>query len=385
MKTDVSRRLDIDWLRIGVVFFVMIGHAQQVFHSKSPYWIKNPDLSVGVEILYHFTAPWLLKVLFVLSGWSVYASLKNRGAFRFAYERTRKILIPFLAGCFLLIPFMRYVEVVNGTYVPNDGSIVPPGFSEQTFLEFLPTFLTFAGFSWGHLWFLIYLLTFNLVYIPVFLIIDKILPDFKKVSAIWCYIPILVLSGSEFLLRPLWPGYHNNNLYADWANFSLYSLFFILGFLMARVPNFEKALHSQWKVLGGIGLAATIISGLPIVSPIVLSDAMLDILNGVASWGVIVCMLGFCFHYSSSRETPTFTYLRDSSFAFYVIHSNVLVAIAILVIPTGLSIASKFILLCAGTPLLTFLAYELIFRSVPPLRFLFMVKPRKSRRQLELS
>ena len=104
----------------------------------------------------------------------------------------------------------------------------------ETFLEFLPTFFTdLDRFTWGHLWFVAYLFTFSLLYLPLFSRMtrnesQRIAPtinDNQTWSSAWAYVPALPLALIQVVLRPYWPGVQN--LYDDWANFAYYSTFLI--------------------------------------------------------------------------------------------------------------------------------------------------------------
>jgi surface polysaccharide O-acyltransferase-like enzyme len=89
-------------------------------------------------------------------------------------------------------------------------------------------------FTWSHLWFLVYLFTFTVLYLPLFRWLLAHRGRLAGVSVVRLYAPLVPLVLVQTTLRFRWPGVQN--LYDDWANFTYYSLFFILGFLLARQP-----------------------------------------------------------------------------------------------------------------------------------------------------
>jgi hypothetical protein len=73
---------------------------------------------------------------------------------------------------------------VDPTLQEGFRQVIPSGLPlaapfDQSFLEFLPTFFSDpTRFTWAHLWFVAYLLTFTLLYLPLFGRIPFALPRF---------------------------------------------------------------------------------------------------------------------------------------------------------------------------------------------------------------
>ena len=289
-----ARRYDIDWLRIFATYLLFIFHVSKVYDVAPFYHIKNAELSPGLNHLTSFIYQWHMPLFFLLAGWSAFGSLSTRGSGAFLRERLQRLFLPFVAGCVLLCPLIKYIELRSGLGTTFAGGITHARFDES-FLTFLPTFFTrIDRFTWSHLWFLIYLFTFTLLYLPLFSwLVNQtergLRPaSFLRTAPVDCngmqsqangshstgshsqaasagtemgsvaiYLPILPLALIQVTLRGYWPGFQN--LLDDWANFSYYSLYFILGFLMARVPSFEHAVHREFRRAGLIGLVAVLL------------------------------------------------------------------------------------------------------------------------------
>jgi surface polysaccharide O-acyltransferase-like enzyme len=56
----------------------------------------------------------------------------------------------------------------------------------------------------------------------------------------------LPLAAIEAVLRPRWPGFQN--LYNDWANFYLYLLYFIYGYLLSSDARFVQAIDRHLRI-----------------------------------------------------------------------------------------------------------------------------------------
>jgi len=364
----LERRNDIDWLRIGATYLLFLFHIGKIFDVTPFYHIKNAELSPAFDYLTGFIHQWQMRLFFLLAGWSLFASLAARGKRTFLAERTRRILVPFAAGCLLFGPFLRYAEVLNGTFVTPGGAEVPGAFAGASFLEFLPHFFTFEAFSWAHLWFLIYLYVFTRLYLPLFQRLIERGGEPREWSAAWVYAPILPLAIVQVTMRGRWPGMQN--LYDDWANFLFYSLFFVAGFLFARYPALERAAHREWRRAGLLGLAACLAMELPWQAVLDRPELAVRALSGAAAWGCVLGLLGFARQHLTAEGTAL-RYLRESSLPIYILHSPAIVLVGFFVIQLDAGIPEKFALILTGSVSLAMLAYHLAVRRFRPLRVLF--------------
>src|SRR5262249_14765478 len=148
-----------------------------------------------------------------------------------------RLFVPLIAASVLLMPAIKYFELSSGLDANYTGLYVAPklqaGFRrviplglptaapvDQSFLGFLPTFFThLTRFTWAHLWFVAYLLTFTLLYLPLFLRLRRARQWFQSpVSPIRVYAPMVPLAIIQVTMRERWPGLQN--LIDDWANFA---------------------------------------------------------------------------------------------------------------------------------------------------------------------
>lgn len=366
--TTAERRRDIDWLRIGATYLLFVFHIAKIFDVHPFYHIKNAELCGGLGYFTGFVHQWHMRLFFLLAGWSLFASLAARGRQRFLAERHRRILVPFAAGCLLLVPFMRYAEILNGTFISAGGEANPDAFAGASFFEFLPHFFSMDAFSWAHLWFLIYLYVFTLLYLPLFQRLIERGGERREWSRAWVYAPILPLALIQVTMRDRWPGHQN--LYDDWANFLFYSLFFISGFLFARQPALERAAHREWKRAGLIGLAACVAMALPWHALLARPELATRALSGAAAWGCVLGLLGFARQHLTA-EGPALRYLRESSLPIYILHSPAIVLVGYWVIQLDAGIAEKFALILGGSVSLSLIVYHFAVRRFSLLRVLF--------------
>jgi uncharacterized protein (DUF2147 family)/peptidoglycan/LPS O-acetylase OafA/YrhL len=394
MRSDesIAHRADVDWLRVGATYLLFVFHVAKVFDPAPFFHVWNDEQSVVMLVLAGFISLWHMPLFFVLAGWSIFGSLGARGVGSFARERVGRLLVPLLAGSALFGPVIKYLELrggldanYTGLYVAHElqariRQVIPAGLPEarpfsEGFFEFWPTFFSvLERFTWAHLWFLAYLFTFSFLYLPILVWLRRRPARRATVHAAWVYLPVLPLAILQVLLRPHWPGLQN--LVDDWANFSTYSVYLLLGFAVARSPAFETAIHHEWRRAFAVSLAAcaVLLGGVlgAITSPTVILAG-----TAVAGWCFIVGLLGLAAH-RFARTSPVLPYLAESALPVYVLHQVAIVVPGFWIVQLPLGIPAKFVLLLVVSIALTMATYDRVIRRFALTRFLFGMRPKRS-------
>ncbi len=389
------RRHDLDALRVFACYLLFLFHVGMVFNPAPFFHVRNGETHLAFLIVCGFISLWHMPLFFLLAGWSAAASLKSRGAGSFLRERWHKLAVPLVAGCILLAPGIKYLELQSGldlnhrglfvsadlqdsfrSVIPKDLPVAAP--FDEGFLEFLPTFFTnLDRFTWSHMWFLAYLLTLTLVLLPGLARLANRPSPFTRVSRLQVYLPILPLALIQLTLRERFPGPYN--LYNDWASIAFYATFLLCGFLMAVDPRLEDRLREEWKRALGIGLAAT---GVLLAAVVGLFQWTPAVLAGtaVAGWCFVVALLGFA-HQRVTRSSPRLDYLAESAFPVYLLHQPVAVFLGYGVVQLPLGVFAKFSLLLFATVAVTLAIYQFAVRPFGPFRYLTGMKqlPRNER------
>ncbi len=385
-----ERRYDIDVLRVFAVYLLFVFHSVMIFNPAPFYHVRNDEQSVIMLIVAGFISLWHMPLLFVLAGWSIVASLGARGGEGFVGERVRKLLVPLIAGCVMFGPIIKYFELRSGLDASMTGlkvaaelqdtfrQVIPNVFPvaapfHESFLGFWPTYFTPTRFTWAHLWFIAYLFTFTLLYRPLFAAWMRRPSTVTQVAAPWVYAPIVPLALAQVLLRPHWPGLQN--LIDDWANFAYFSTFLITGFLLARYPAFERAVHAETKRAFLVAFGATLVL-LAAVLEFVRSEPLILACTAVAGWGFIVALLGYARR-TFSHGVRALPYLTESSFPIYILHQVGIVVTGFWIIQLPLGITAKLGLVLVASVSVTLVFYHFVVRPVPALRFLFGMKTRR--------
>src|SRR5512136_961058 len=122
-----QRRFDLDWLRVFGILAVFIFHSSRFF-DLGDWHVKNPTTYLGVEVWIKFLASWLMPLMFIISGASVFYALSARNTGKFIKDKVLRLLVPLVVGIFTHSIWQIYLE--NITHGRFSG----------TFFEFLPRY-----------------------------------------------------------------------------------------------------------------------------------------------------------------------------------------------------------------------------------------------------
>jgi uncharacterized protein (DUF2147 family) len=389
MAPEGARRYDIDWLRIGATLLLFVFHVGMVFNPAPFYHIRNDETSFGWLVVCGFISLWHMPLFFLLAGWSLCQSLRARGGAGVVRERSLRLLVPLLFTCVVVMPVIKYFELSSGLDLNRNGlhvssalqdgfrKVVPEGLPVaepfgQSFTAFLPTFFTLDRFTWAHMWFVAYLFTFTLLYLPAFAYLLRQPKETGRCSRLAVYAPIVPLVLVQLFLRPHWPGIQN--LFNDWANVAYYTTFLFAGFLLGRSPSWEKVAQGEWQralVLGSV-TCVVLLGGL-----LRLYDAPAVLLAGsaVAGWCFVLALLGLAQRFLNFGNTALH-YLSEAAFPVYILHQAAIVVPGYFLLHLSLGVAAKFALLLTVSVFATFATYHFVVRPFAVGRFLFGMRPK---------
>jgi glucan biosynthesis protein C len=362
-----NRQHYIDWLRVIATIGIFLFHNARAY-DYGDWHVKNALTSLGATQFVEFMNIWMMPLFFVLSGASVYYSLKSRNGGTFLKERFFRIMIPWLlTGIFVMGPPQVYLErLSHGQFNGN-------------FFQFLPHYFDglygFGGnFAWMgvHCWYLMLLSVFSVILLPLFL--PRIRTGFSPLQS------IAVKMGKPWILPLLWVpvgvvallsgviGLGFTEQMGSWDILS-YAMFFILGYVLFASAGLQEAVKKQG---GWFLLAAVAFSALHLVLKFSVRPAFYDDIDIrlLATWGWIIGLfwLGERFLNFTNRFL---THVNEMVLPFYILHQMVIVIVAYFVVQTGLAIPFKYGITAVISFAVIVALYELLVRRIGVLRFLF--------------
>src|SRR5215831_3933190 len=239
MQPTNTRLAWLDWLRIMAIIGVLFFHSAMAYVSDWGWHIKNAETS---NLLLEFNF-WLhnfrMPLLFFISGTVSYCMLQKKSGASFIGMRFRRLFVPLLFGMLIIVPPQIYMERLT------------QGF-KGSFFDFYPTVFTTGPYpkgnmSWHHLWFILYLLIYDIVCTPMFvwLLSSKGKKALAKLNGLakgkWIYllvVPSVVVFTSLTLKYP-----ETNDLIHDPCRLIYWLLFLLAGFLCIANPLLMESLE----------------------------------------------------------------------------------------------------------------------------------------------
>jgi len=370
------RRYDIDYLRVIAFGLLIFYHVGMFF---VPWWfhIKNNVVYEEMCLPMFFLNQWRLSLLFVISGMGTYFALSKRNGLQFAKERIKRLLIPFIIGMVFIIPPQVYFERLDkGQF---SGSFFD-FWTSEAFVGIYPE----GNISWHHLWFILYLLIFSLILIPVFLYLRKhpevwLLRKLRTVVAkpFGLYIFLVPLFLWQTLLAPLYP--QTNALFNDWFNLVNYCTLFFFGFLLLSLKDvfWKTVMDNRLKYLICGIIAFPLLMCLWFVIPSFPAKGdLLALVKVFNMWSWILTLTGYAAAYLN-KPSRKLEYCNEAVYPFYILHQTIIIALGYYLKDIDMGFFPKFSIMVIGTFALCWLIYEFGIRRWAPIRPLFGLKKKK--------
>ncbi|RAV30336.1 acyltransferase family protein [Sinomicrobium soli] len=372
MQTKI-RRYEFDWLRVLAFTLLVFFHTGMLFVSWE-WHIKNNEISDGIEWPMIFLSQWRMPLIFLISGVGVYYALDFRSPRVFLQDRFRRILLPLLAGIFLVVaPQVYFERMAQG--------------AEDHYFSFFMTFLEFepypdGNFSWHHLWFLTYILVYSVLLLPLLFVIKRRTFRFERTRG-WMLLllPGLWLGMGESLLKPLFP--ISGAFYNDWAAHYLYVSIFIFGFLIVSSARLQEKIRQTCRYSLALALIAVVLLyGLFWFSSTgweYLGSTTYYYLVSINRWCWMMAILGFSLRYLKAN-TPYLRMLNELVYPFYILHQTVIVVLGYYIRDLSWPILTKFCFVAIFTFVSCFVLIRFVIMKVNFLRIPFGMKALKKER-----
>jgi peptidoglycan/LPS O-acetylase OafA/YrhL len=375
LKTT-TRRYDLDWLRVLAILTVFVFHSSRFFDLE--YWhVKNATQYLGVQIWIIILANWMMPLIFVISGASLFYALGKGKTAKFIQDKVLRLLVPLVVGIFTHISIQVYLDRL--THGQFHGS----------YFEFLPHY--FNGFQdfggnmpWTgmHLWYLLALFIFSLLFLPLFrFLMDGSGQGLLNHTGSFLArpgAPILLALPTVALLILIDPDSALGNFENGGWNYIIYITFFLGGFLIISHESLQRRIKEQRWLSLAAGLVLLLVDfslwrgNDPAYGS--LRFVLIYSLFGLCSWSWILAILGFGMQHLTS-STPFLKYANEAVLPFYVMHQTVLLVIGYFIVQLDIPDLVKFLVIASSSFGIIMGLYESLVRRVDILRILFGMKP----------
>jgi glucans biosynthesis protein C len=342
---NLNRRHDIDWLRVIAIGLLLIYHVAIAFQPWGIMigFITNKESWVPLWIPMSMLNVWRIPLLFFVSGMGVYFALQQRTWKQLIAERSKRILLPFVFGVFVVVPISVWLwQRYNGM---------------DTSYSFHP----------GHLWFLGNIFAYVLLLSPLFYYLrrnenGKLVQKMRALFATPLgLIPVVAVLIAEAMIIKPYP-YEMYVMTLHGFFLGLFAFFFGFCFVLAGDAFWNTIIKWRW-IFVVVALALYLIRinywqmNVPYYFLVLESDC----------W--IFAVFAFGKRYLN-RPGNALTYLTKAAYPVYILHMIWLMVGSTLIFPLALAVPLKFVLLLLFTLTGCFASYEVI-RRMPGVRVLF--------------
>jgi peptidoglycan/LPS O-acetylase OafA/YrhL len=366
METKAIRRYDLDWLRVLAILSVFVYHSGMFFNLD--HWhVKNSITYSSVDFWVSFLRDWMMPLIFVISGASLFFALGKGGVGPFVKSKALRLLVPLIVGIFTHAILAVYLErLTHGEF-------------EGSFFEFLPHY--FEGlypydggnFAWMgiHLWYLEMLFIFSMIFLPLFQwfkspsgqpVLSRLGDVLAKPGAVY----VLILPTS-LLVNLLDTGsFLGSRKWAGWSPV-VYITFFLSGFVIISNERLQRSIQRlRWLSLA-LGITLTIARSRS-------WEPGSNTLYELSAWFWILALLGFGMKHLNFN-TPFLKRATEAVLPFYILHQTVLLSVGYFVVNWDVPDPLKWLIITLGSLGIILGLYEYLVRRNNVLRFLFGMKP----------
>ena len=381
----------LDALRAFALLLGIFFHAAESFCPGRLSWaIVDRHAHELFNFFQHICHSFRLELFFVMAGFFAHLVRERRGLGGFVWNRVQRILVPLVAGWFLIYPVLAY-EWLSGASqsgqlgrlgIPPEVAHLPPW---QLVLGMFIQGKAFGdSFSLTHLWFLYQLLVVYALVLAAHGIAGW-LPGRRGKWRRWIEAnfprtvrgPGSVLFYAALTTPILWTmnGWGvdtpDRSLVPSLPATALYTLCFLVGWLLYRQPDWMR----QWPagsagyVLGGLALAFGT-ANYRVLSrwlafgalPAPWLKLVYSALYALMMWCFIVGIIGLFIRHRGGISRR-WRYVADSSYWLYIAHLPVVVALQLWVAKWDAHWAWKYLLIVSVAFPVLFLSYHYLVRS----------------------
>jgi hypothetical protein len=383
MQPVSTRQAYLDWLRIASILAVFFLHSSMAYVSEWWWHIKNKETSNLLMEFNFWLGRFRMPLLFFISGTVTWFMLQTRSAGAFIGLRFRRLFIPVVFGMLVIVPPQVYMERLTQGFKGNFAGFYPSIFTTGAY----PT----GNLSWHHLWFIVYLFLYDILFAPLFKWMTgeagkQRLAFFAKLATrkriYLLMLPAIIIFTSLNLVFP-----ETHDLVHDWSRHLYWLSFLLTGFICINFPALMDSLERNRRTSLLLAFLSIVIINYirwnNLEPDQILPNWRHDwrmyaymALYPFTAWAWIFTAIGYGKRYLNKKHRIQYN-INQPVYPFYILHQTVIVIVVYYVTKTSDSVAGKFLFTFVISFMLVTCIYHLFVRPYAVTRFLFGMKPKK--------
>ncbi|MDR3578143.1 MAG: acyltransferase family protein [Anaerolineaceae bacterium] len=371
MNVKVQTRNNyLDWLRVLGIMLVFIYHTSRLYNVED-WVVKNNIWYPAVEVWNKFSTSFMMPLMFVISGASLFYALGKGGFGKFLKDKVLRLLVPLFVADLTGSSIQAYLNaswhhLFNGNY-----------------LQYLPRYYHLNTIHWmgDHLYYLLVLFIYSVLLYPLLHwlrgggspILSKLAGALSKSGVVYL---LAVPIGITYIVLPSGSLLMQTN--GGWP-YIAYFWFTLWGFLVVSDTRLQDWIRRmRWMSLA-VGLALVmgfIILYSRIADPDVMTPALIlaGMLRTIGGWMCVLAIFGLGMQYLTTRS-PHLDYANEAVLPFYILHQTVIVTVASFILPLGIPDLPEWAAIALASFGISLAIYQYLVRRWNVMRFLFGMKP----------
>lgn len=362
----------LDWLRISAVLLLIPFHTARIFDVFESFYIKNSETSMALSAFVGFLDMWQMPLLFVLAGAATWFALGFRKPMQYAGERFKRLVVPLVFGTLVIVPPQMFLAQKFHSQYPGSYWDFYPSFFQSLPVTDYPG----VGFTFAHLWFILFLFPMSLIALPLFLYLRG-----KTGTRLLARLTAFTTKPGAILLLALPLPFTTLVHEPIGHNFALYIILFVYGYVLMSNAGFQASLwRNRWiavvlGVLGTAGAFALALGSGTRGEDFSVPSILFQFSFNFAGWFWIVAILGFGQKYLNAGNA-VLRYANEAAYPVYILQQTVIIMIGYYVVQLPVDVWAKFVLIAVSALVATSGIYDLVVKRLSLMRFLFGMKPR---------
>lgn len=361
-KDPLNRQVDLDWIRVIATLIVFFYHIS-MFFNPFPWHVKNSTINESYILVFSLlVGTWIMPIFFAISGITTYHALQRRSGKEFVKERLIRLGIPLVFGVFVLTPPQVYIERLTHYQFEGPFTSFIPSYFNGLYLEINGTG-NFAFFGL-HLWYLLVLLVFSIILLPVFAKLTASTSFNYKHYLLLSFILLIVTVFVEIVNLGGW-------------GLPYYLIIYCIGYIYFSQHPFKEFIRKNKLVIGVVTVISSCLYIIGFMNGISEKGDFVSLIftyikvQNSWNWLLLIFYLGDKYLATPKKGLK---YLSQASMPFYVLHQPIIVGFGFYLYQLSWNTPSKLFILSLGSFFIIMLIYQFIIRHISILRVLFGIK-----------